>query len=108
MTLAERMTVLIAIIALTAAGDYAIKYASGRDNAFTSWQFLCGIVLYGLPAVGWLVLMREYSLAQIGVIYSSATILVLTALGVFAFGEHLSARQMAGIAAAIASIWLVT
>lgn len=108
MTLAERTLVLVAIIALTAAGDYAIKHASGREDPFVSWQFLSGIVLYGLPAIGWLLLMREFSLAQIGVIYSSATILILTALGVFMFGEQLNSRQVLGIAAAIASIWLVT
>ncbi|MFT3690681.1 hypothetical protein [Paenirhodobacter sp.] len=108
MTLAERTAILIAIIALTAAGDFAIKHASGRADPFTSWQFLSGIILYGLPAIGWLLLMREYSLAQIGVIYSSATILILTALGVFMFGEKVNPKQLAGIAAAIASIWLVT
>ncbi len=108
MNFAERTAILIAIIALTAAGDYAIKYASGRDDPFTSWQFLSGIILYGLPAIGWLFLMREYSLAQIGVIYSSATIIILTVLGVVMFGEKVNPKQLAGIAAAIASIWLVT
>lgn len=108
MTQAERIGILIAIIALTAAGDYAIKHASAKPEGFMTWQFASGLVLYGLPAVGWLLLMREYSLAQIGVLYSSATILILAGLGLFAFGEQLTYRQMAEIVAAIASIWLVT
>lgn len=108
MTLLERTLVLGAIIALTAAGDYALKTASGKELPLTSWQFAFGVVLYGLPAIGWLFLMREYSLAQIGVIYSSATILILTAIGTFMFDEQLQPKQIAGIIAAIASIWLVT
>lgn len=98
--------ILAAIVVLTIVGDYALKSASLRAVPHGSPWFLAGAALYGLTALGWMWLMQGQSLAQIAVLYSSATILLLTGVGVVCFGETLSMRQIAGIGAALFSVVL--
>ena len=96
--------ILAAIVTLTIFGDYALKSASLRAVPHTSLWFVTGAALYALTALGWMWLMQGHSLAQIAVLYSSATILLLTGVGVVFFGETLSTRQIAGIGAALFSV----
>ena len=102
-------TVLIitAVLTLTVAGDFALKQASGKVSPFVSAWFISGAIFYAATTVGWIVLMQTHGLAQIGVIYSSATIVALTLLGIFCFGETLTGKQVAGLTAALASVVLI-
>lgn len=98
--------ILIAVVLVTAAGDMTLKLASSREYPFRSYEIYAGIAMYAMPAVGWMHLMRSNSLAQIGVMYSCATIIILAIIGRLCFGEQISTKQMAGLVAAIFSIWL--
>lgn len=95
---------LIAITAVTLIGDYFIKVASGRPEGMAGYSFWLGAVFYGLPAVGWYFLMKEHSLAMIGVLYSASTIFLLAALGYFVFKETFGVREVVGLSLAIASV----
>lgn len=99
--------VLAVIVVMTVAGDFTLKLASGRPSPFVSFWFLQGAVFYALTAIGWVILMQSHSLAQIGVLYSSMTILALTSVGYTFFNEAVSPRQIAGVSAAIFAIFLV-
>jgi drug/metabolite transporter (DMT)-like permease len=96
--------VLMAVTALTLAGDYCIKLASGDEDGLASRTFLLGAALYSLPSVGWFFLMRSHSLAAIGVYYSAAVLILLAALGFFAFKETLGLRELVGLSLAVASV----
>ncbi|PYF06410.1 hypothetical protein C8J30_1285 [Rhodobacter viridis] len=96
--------ILAGIVVLTILGDYALKYASLRASPHTSPWLFGGAALYALTALGWMWLMQSQSLAQIAVLYSSATILLLTGVGIVFFGETLSTRQVAGLAAALFAV----
>ena len=84
--------VIAAIIAATIIGDYVLKLASDKEN-FLSPHLLAGLVLYALPAFGWMHLMKTQSLAQIGIIYSTGTILALFLMSLIVFREALSTRD---------------
>ncbi|MBZ4023455.1 hypothetical protein CKO11_13410 [Rhodobacter sp. TJ_12] len=96
--------ILLGIVAFTILGDYALKSAAMRNAPLTSSWFGAGAVLYAATAVGWVWLMQTQNLAQIAVLYSSATILGLTAVGVAFFGETLSLRQVIGLGAALFAV----
>lgn len=99
--------ILSLIVLLTAFGDFALKYASMKHGPLTNSWFIAGAVLYAATAAGWVLLMRTHDLGQIAVLYSSATILILTAVGVFLFGESVSLKQSLGLGAALLSVVLV-
>ncbi|SOB94623.1 hypothetical protein [Rhodobacter maris] len=96
--------ILLGIVAFTILGDYALKSAALRASPFATTWFAGGALLYALTALGWVWLMQTQNLAQIAVLYSSATILGLTAVGVAFFGETLSLRQVVGLGAALFSV----
>lgn len=98
---------VVGLVCVTIFADYLLKLASLRPDWAWTWQFAAGAALYASSAVGWVLAMRHLTLAGIGVIYSAATILLLTALGALAFREAVSARDMLGIAFAIAAILLM-
>lgn len=95
---------LTAITVLTLFGDYAIKVATAKESGLLSGWFILGAILYGLPAVGWLYLMKNHSLAMIGVMYSASTIILLAALGYFVFKEAFGWREVIGLSLAIAAV----
>ncbi|MEM8570470.1 MAG: transporter [Pseudomonadota bacterium] len=99
---------LVIVTAFTLCGDYLIKLASERTNGMHSTMFLLGAVFYGLPAFGWFFLMRSHSLAAIGVLYSASTMLLLAALGVFAFNESFGLREGLGLSLAIAAVLVMS
>lgn len=96
--------ILAAIVAFTLVGDYALKCASLRGAPLSSTWFVCGAALYAATALGWVWLMQSHNLAQIAVLYSAATILMLTGVGVVFFGETLSLRQISGLGIALLSV----
>lgn len=99
--------ILAGIVALTVMGDYALKYASMKATPALSTWFASGAILYAGTALGWVLLMQSHNLAQIAVLYSSATILALTGVGYAFFGEAISARQAIGLVAALLSVILM-
>lgn len=99
---------LLMIISATIAGDYYIKSASLDEEGLSSGIFFAGMSLYALPAIGWFFLMKGHSLATIGIIYSGSNIIILSALGYFVFKEAVTARDLAGIALAIAAIFMMS
>lgn len=96
--------ILAAITTMTILGDYCIKLATHRDTGLRSAWFLFGALLYGLPAIGWFFLMKSHSLAMIGVMYSGATLILLTMLGYVMFNEKLGLREILGLSLAIAAV----
>jgi len=100
--------VLLAIVASTLFGDYLIKLASDEDGGLASLRFVFGMVLYGLPAIGWFFLMRSHSLAAIGVLYSVTTLLLLAALGTIVFKEAFGTREIFGLSLAVAAVVVMT
>jgi drug/metabolite transporter (DMT)-like permease len=98
------LLILTGIVALTLAGDWCIKLASGDGRGLLHPIFLAGAVLYALPAIGWLFLMRSHSLAALGVYYSAALLILLAALGHLAFKEPFGLREIFGVSLAIASV----
>ena len=98
---------LTTIIALTIAGDIALKYSTTSEAAQYNYNLFIGIALYSATAIGWAKLMRTYELIDIAVLYSSATIILLSAVGVLMFGEQLSIRRTIGVCLALASILLI-
>lgn len=96
--------VLFLIVVATTAGDYSLKIASGEGRLLSS-PMLFGLILYSIPAFGWMYLMKSHSLAQIGVIYSAATILVLFALSILVFREEVSRREYFGAVLALGAIF---
>lgn len=100
----KSMLILLAITVATLIGDYCIKLASERSGGLTSSTFLFGATLYAIPAAGWFFLMRQHSLATIGVFYSASTIVLLAVLGFFVFKESFGLREAIGISLAVASV----
>jgi multidrug transporter EmrE-like cation transporter len=100
--------ILLVIVTATLRGDYLIKVASGDQSGLTSVRFVVGMLLYGLPAIGWFFLMRSHSLAALGVMYSVTTLLLMAALGTLVFKEAFGLRKAAGITLAIAAVVVMT
>ena len=87
--------------------DYFLKQASQCDAPWRSPWFSAGTLLYASTAFVWVYVMRHLNLANIGVIYSVTTALLITILGVVAFRETLTAREIAGLALGLASLLLL-
>jgi multidrug transporter EmrE-like cation transporter len=103
------VAVVVAVVmsAVGIAGDYFLKRASEGASPLTSRDFLAGLVLYASTAFAWVFVMRHLKLATIGVIYSVSMVLMLAAMGILFFEESLSRSEAAGIALAIASLFLL-
>ncbi|MGP3699358.1 hypothetical protein [Rhodobacter sp. NSM] len=102
------LAVLLVISIVTLLGDYLIKKATGTEQGLLSLTFLVGMLFYGLPAVGWFYLMKSHSLAMLGVLYASSTVLLMAALGVFVFREAFGLREAIGVSLAVASILIMS
>jgi drug/metabolite transporter (DMT)-like permease len=107
----DRTTVAVVAAAVMSAvgiaGDYFLKRASERDSPLTTGWFVAGLVLYASTAFAWVYVMRHLKLATIGVIYSVSMVLLLAGMGVVFFGESLDRTEVAGIALAVAALYLL-
>src|SRR5882757_2510741 len=99
--------VTIAFSVVGVVGDYFLKLASAKDESLKSPAFYVGFVIYASTAFGWVYVMRHLKLATVGVVYCVSMVLLLTVIGVVAFKESLSGTEIAGIAMAIASLFLL-
>ena len=99
--------VTIAFSAVGVLGDYFLKLASAQSQPLRSAAFYVGFAVYASTAFGWLFVMKHLKLGTIGVLYSVSMILLLTTVGVAAFGEKLSYPEMTGLLLALASLVLL-
>ncbi|MEO1324605.1 MAG: transporter [Pseudomonadota bacterium] len=95
--------VMCAVVGVTLIGDYYVKLASLKGG-LGGIALVAGSGFYMASAVGLMFAMRHWSLASVGVAYAVLTILAMTGLGVFVFGEKLSAREIVGVLLAFASL----
>jgi small multidrug resistance pump len=102
------IVVTLAFSAVGVVGDYFLKLASAHDPPWPTRWFVIGFAVYSSTAFGWVFVMKHLKLATIGVFYSVAMVVLLTAMGVLAFGERLSVREVAGILMGIGALLLLT
>lgn len=100
--------ILLAILLSTSIGDYLIKMASSQNGGLLSIRFIIGAFLYGLPAVGFFYLVKNNSMAAVGVFYSAATVILMALIGHLAFNEALGHKDILGIGLAVASIIIMS
>ena len=92
---------------LVIGGDVVIKTAA--DNArFASPAVAAGIALYAASAICWYFAMCNITLGQGAVAYSMLTLVAVVLIGAIWFGEALGTRQLAGIAAALTALALMS
>ncbi|HEX9419289.1 MAG TPA: transporter [Methylomirabilota bacterium] len=99
--------ITIGFSAVGVIGDYFLKLASQQASPLRSGWFYVGFAVYASTAFGWVIVMKHLKLAVVGVVYSVAMIVLLTAVGAIGFGESLGPREIAGVILAVASIVLL-
>ncbi len=105
-----RHSALVAAFLLAAVGvlaDYFLKLASEKANSAQSGWFWLGLSVYAAMAGGWVFVMRQLSFAEIGIVYSVSTILLLTAVGTLVLREALHTHEMLGAALAVGALVLL-
>jgi drug/metabolite transporter (DMT)-like permease len=102
------IAVVVAIAAISAAGDYFIKLASMESKAIQNRWFLAGTALYLISTFGWVFIMPHMKLASLGVVYSLSLVLLIALLGVFVFGERLNWYEIVGFGLAGVAMFLLT
>ena len=108
--MSARQQALLVAFVLAAVGvlaDYFLKLASERTNSAQSKWFWLGLGVYALMAGGWVYVMRHLSFAQIGIVYSVSTVLLLTLVGTLVLKETLRMYEMLGAAMAVGSLLLL-
>ena len=98
---------IIAMALLTVGGDYLLKVASRQDAIFRNWWFAGGALVYALGAFGWTFAFRNMTMASVGALYSTVTIILLAGIGVVVFRERLAWSEGLGIVLAMLSIGLL-
>ncbi len=96
--------VVAILVLLTTGGDWFLKTGSMQNSSYASWQTQVGAIMYLLTAYGWVYVMQKLNLTQVGVLYSSMTIIILTAMSLIIFKEDVSTRQLLGAALALAAV----
>jgi small multidrug resistance pump len=104
-SLAVIVTIAFSIVGVI--GDYLLKLSSDAKNPLKTRWFYLGFVVYASTALGWVFVMKHLKLGTIGVIYSVSMILLLTGVGVVVFKEPLGYYELAGLAMAVASLFLL-
>ncbi len=87
--------------------DYLLKLASNQAQTIQSKWFWLGLIVYAGMAGGWVYVMRHLSFAQIGVVYSVSTVLLLTLVGTLVLEEPLRGREVLGAGMAVGSLLLL-
>lgn len=104
-TLAILVTLLFSAVGVV--GDSFLKLASAEPVPLRSRWFLLGFALYASTAFGWVFVMQHLKLATIGVFYSVAMVVLLTAIGTVYFGERVSGLEIVGIGMGIGSLLIL-
>lgn len=98
---------VLGLAAVGVLGDSLIKIASRQENIVFNGWFVLGALTFALTAFGWVYAMKHMKLAEVGVIYSLGTVIMLAVIGSCCFGEKLNWQEWFGIALAIAAIILL-
>ena len=98
--------VAILLSAVAVLADYFIKKASLLPSIWNK-SLLIGAVIYGLSAIGWVVVMKSMKLSTLGVIFGLSCIIMVTAISVFIFHEKLSTIEIIGILLGIISLTIL-
>lgn len=98
--------VVISLSGVTVFADFLIKKASLLNNVWNKW-ILAGAIIYGLSAIGWVIVMKSIKLSTLGVIYGVSCIILLALVSVFIFHEKLSVWEIIGIFFGIVSLVLL-
>lgn len=99
--LAFFVAILLSGVAVLA--DYFIKKASLLPSIWNK-NLLIGATIYGLSAIGWVIVMKSMKLSTLGVIFGLSCIILVTAISVTIFHEKLSTMEVIGIIFAILSM----
>ena len=99
--------IVFVLAAVGVLADYFLKLASERTNSAQSKWFWLGLTVYALMAGGWVYVMRHLSFAQIGIVYSVSTILLLILVGTLVLKETLHLSEMLGVAMAVGALLLL-
>jgi drug/metabolite transporter (DMT)-like permease len=105
-TVAILVTMLFSAIGVV--GDSFLKLASAAEVPWRTRWFAVGFTLYASTAFGWVFVMKHLKLATIGVFYSVAMVVLLTAIGTLFFGERISAWEILGIAMGVGSLVILS
>lgn len=97
----KTLPILVIITIATLLGDYLIKKATMSPAGLLSPHIISAAILYGLTAIGWFHLMKSQSLAMIAVAFTASTIIALSAMGYFMFGEQFGKREALGVTFAV-------
>ena len=100
------IAVVLIIVLMNTAGDYFLKVGSGQASPYLATSTYFGVALYALSAFGWIYVMQRVNLTVVGIIYSSATIIILTLMSLYIFKEDVSTRQMIAVGLALAAVLL--
>ncbi len=100
------LVLLLSVVGVIA--DAFLKRASLQGSPFLNHAFLIGTLIYASSAFAWVMAMQHLDLAVLGACYSVATVLMLTAVGVFYFGETLRPRDIVGLVLGTLSLVLLT
>ena len=92
---------------LSLLADYFIKNASLKINLSGWSELTLGDILYGLTAIGWFFLMREFKLVTLSIFHGIGIIALTCLLGLFVFNEKLHLQEIIGIALGCCSIILL-
>ena len=95
------VTVFIVNGIIHCLGDFFLKRAS---IDFTWRDIFLAIGSYIITVPGWLWMLRLAKLATLASIGAAMNIMILVAMGVFVFHEHLTTREVIGIFLAIAAV----
>ena len=87
--------------------DYFLKLASDQAQSAQSKWFWLGLIVYASMAGGWVYVMRHLSFAEIGIVYSVSTVLLLTLVGTLVLKETLRGHEVLGVAMAVGSVLLL-
>jgi multidrug transporter EmrE-like cation transporter len=101
------LVVTVAFSVVGVVGDSLLKLASDQRAPLRSGWFDLGFAVYASTAFGWVYVLRHLKGATSGAVDSVSMILLLTGVGVVAFGQPLNASEVAGLTLAIGSLVLL-
>ena len=103
----DALVVAASLAAVGVLADYFLKRASEQAASTHTGWFWLGLAVYATMASGWVYVMRHLSFAEIGIVYSVTTVLLLTGVGVVVLGETLRGSELLGVAMAVGSVLLL-
>lgn len=98
------LVVICLTTVFTVIGDSFLKKASEQEGRFVNSNFLLGLAIYTATAFLWVFIYKMTKFSLSGIVYSIVGILMFVVVGVFMFGEKLSAWEYIGAGMAVSSV----